>query len=147
MVGISTRTLFHVTLLTPRAKLLDCRAGGVVIPCSDGQMGILRNHCPLLTGLAQGIMQVLGIPDRLNAFYVIDGGFARFSENNLLVMAYDVITFEGLAPEKVQDMISQAKAAVVSAEYIKTQFQRVDKSRNQLIVRMAEMASLITTDA
>lgn len=146
MVGIATKTTFRVVLLTPRAKVLDCRAGAVVIPCSDGLRGILRNHCPLLTGLSQGIMQVEDIPDRPDAFYVLEGGFARFSENHLTVLAYDVITFEGLAPEKAEQMISHAKSVVVGREYIKTQLQRVDMTRSRLIVRMAEMTSLLTAE-
>jgi F-type H+-transporting ATPase subunit epsilon len=147
VVGIATKTAFHIILLTPRSKLLDCRVGGVVIPCSDGQRGILRNHCPLLTGLTQGIMHVKDIPDRPDAFYVIEGGFARFSENHLTVLAYDAVTFEGLSSEKIQDMISKAKNAVSSQEFIKTPAQRADMARNRLIVRMAEMASLVTPSA
>jgi F-type H+-transporting ATPase subunit epsilon len=144
VVGLATKTAFRIILLTPRARLLDCRAGGVVIPCSDGQRGILRNHCPLLTGLSQGIMHVRDIPDRADAFYVLEGGFARFSENHLTVLAYDAITFDGLTPEKIKDMISRAQNAVLSQELIKSQAQRVDMARNRLIVRMAEMATLIT---
>lgn len=147
MVGLPTKTAFHVVLLTPRARLLDCRAGVVVIPCSDGERGILRNHCPLLTGLSQGIMQVRGIHDRPDAFFVLEGGFARFSENNLTVLAYDAITFEGLAFDKVQDMISRAKNAVLVPGLIKSETQRVEMTRNRLIVRMAEMASLVTPAA
>jgi ATP synthase F1 epsilon subunit len=142
VVGLPTKTAFHIVLLTHRAKLLDCRAGMVVVPCSDGQRGILRNHCPLLTGLSQGIMQVRGIPDRPDVFYLLEGGFARFSENNLTVLAYDAFTFEGLAPDKIQDMISNARSAVISQQLIKTEVQRVEMARNRLIIRMAEIASL-----
>jgi F0F1-type ATP synthase epsilon subunit len=89
-------------------------------------------------------MHVRDIPERPDVFYVLEGGFARFSENHLTVLAYDAITFEGLAPDKVQDMISRAQSAILSQELIKSQAQRVDMARNRLIVRMAEMASLIT---
>lgn len=147
MVGLVTKTAFRVVLLTPRSKLLNCRAGAVVIPCTDGLRGILRNHCPFLTGLSQGIMQVRGIADRPDAFYILEGGFARFSENHLTVLAYDVVTFEGLDPEKVKQMVSHAKSVVVGQEYIKTQLQRTDMARSRLIVRMAEMASLLTPES
>jgi F-type H+-transporting ATPase subunit epsilon len=143
-------TSLKVVLLTPRSKLLDCRAEGVVIPCSDGMRGILHNHCPLLSSLQLGIMQVQGISDKQDktkAWFILEGGFACFSENSLTVLAYDAITFEGLAPEKVQDMISKAKSAVSSQEAIKTQDERLDMTRNRLIVRMAEMASLIIPEA
>jgi F-type H+-transporting ATPase subunit epsilon len=147
VVGLVTKTAFHVVLLTPRAKLLDCRAGSVVIPGSDGLWGVLRNHCPFLSGLSRGIMQVRGIADRPDAFYILEGGFVRFSENQLTVLAYEVVTFEGLDSEKVKQMVSHAKSVVVGQEYIKTQLQRTDVARSRLVVRMAEMASLLTPES
>ncbi|MEN6307744.1 MAG: ATP synthase F1 subunit epsilon [Anaerohalosphaeraceae bacterium] len=140
MVGLVTKPTFRVVLLTPRAKLQDCRAGSVIIPCSDGERGILRNHCPLLTGLNLGIMQVQGIPDRDSAYYVIEGGFARFSENHLTVLAYDAVTFENLDADKIKQVISQAQGVVAGQEYIKTQLQKVNMARSRLILRMAELA-------
>jgi len=146
VVGIS-KGLFKVELLTPKARLLDCRAGSVVIPCADGQRGILRNHCPLLTGLHTGIMQVREIPDKKDSFYIIEGGFARFCENYLMVMAYEVTTFEGRTADAVSTMISKAKEILVAGEYMRTQMEKIDHQRSQLIVRMAEMAELIAKEA
>lgn len=140
MVGLVTKPTFRVVLLTPRAKLLDCRASSVIVPCNDGERGILRNHCPLLTGLNLGIMQVQGIPDRDSALFVLEGGFARFSENHLTVLAYDAVTFENLDADKVRQVISQAQNVIAGQEYIKTQLQKVNMTRSRLIVRMAEMA-------
>jgi ATP synthase F1 epsilon subunit len=147
VVGIATKTTFRVALLTPRSKLLDCRAAAVVIPCTDGLRGILRNHCPFLTGISQGIMHVQGIsdrPDQPNALYILEGGFARFSENHLTVLAYDVITFEGLDPEKVKQMIAQAQNILAEQDLAQANLRRTEKARSRLIVRMAEMAALST---
>jgi len=144
VVGIATKTTFRVALLTPRSKLLDCRAATAVIPCSEGLRGILRNHCPFLTGLSLGIMHVEGIsdrPDRPNALYILEGGFARFSENHLTVLAYDVITFEGLDPEKVKQMITHAQNVLADQDLAQANLKRSEKVRSRLIVRMAEMAA------
>ena len=144
MVGIPAKISFRVALLTPRSKLLDCRAVAAIIPCTDGLRGILRNHCPFLTGLSLGIMHVQGItdrPDRPNALYILEGGFARFSENHLTVLAYEVITFEGLDPEKVKHMVAHAQDVLMDQDLAKANLMRMDKARSRLIVRMAEMAT------
>lgn len=141
MVGLS-RGKFRVVLLTPRAKLLDCRCGSLVLPAHDGQLGILRNHCPLLSELGFGIMQVHEISDRPDAFYIIDGGFVRVSENYATVLAYDVTTFEGLGMKEVEAMISHAHSVVAGQEYIRTQQEAIDQKKAKFIVHMAEMASL-----
>ena len=73
---------FKFILNTPTAKLLDCRAGAVIVPSHDGQMGILRNHVPMLTKLGLGILQVKDItlekgrPGK-DRHFLVDGGFVR----------------------------------------------------------------------
>lgn len=141
MVGLS-HGKFRVVLLTPRAKLLDARVGSVVLPVHDGQMGILRNHCPILSELGFGIMQVREIVDRPDAFFVIQGGFVRVSENHVTVLAYDVTTFEGKDSEKVQSMVSHAHSVVAGGAYIRTQQEAIDQEMAKYIVQMAEMASI-----
>lgn len=141
MVGLS-HGKFRLVLLTPKAKLLDARVGSVVLPAHDGQMGILRNHCPTLSKLGFGIMQVHEIVDRPDAFYVIQGGFVRISENHVTVLAYDVVTFEGKTKEQVQEMASHAQSVVAAGAYIRTHEEAIDQELAKYIVRMAEMASI-----
>ena len=141
MVGISTG-VFRVVLLTPKAKLMDCRAGSVTMPAYDGQWGILRNHCPVLTRLKLGILQIRQIADRPDAFYILEGGLARVNDNHLTILAYDVLTFEGRSEEEVREMVSEAQSIVVGQEYIRTQRLKVDPVRAQLVVRMARMAGV-----
>ncbi len=140
-----THGLFRVILLTPKAKLLDCRAGSLVVPAYDGQRGILRNHCPMLAKLTLGIMEVRQILDKPDSFYILEGGFVRVTENHVTVLAYDAMTFEGMPAERVQQIISEAQAVLVGKEYIRTQRGQVDVRRSRLIVRMAQLAGIETT--
>ncbi|MEN8128079.1 MAG: ATP synthase F1 subunit epsilon [Planctomycetota bacterium] len=141
MVGLS-RGKFRVVLLTPKAKLLEARVGSVVVPAHDGQMGILRNHCPTLAALGFGIMQVREIADRPDAFYIIEGGFVRVSENHVTILAYDATTFEGKDPKTVEAMVSHAHSVVAGQEYIRTQQEAIDLKKAKFIVHMAELASV-----
>ncbi len=145
MVGLS-RGKFRVVLLTPKAKLLDAKVGSVVVPAHDGQMGILRNHCPTLAALGFGIMQVREIVERSDAFYIIEGGFVRISENHVTVLAYAVTTFEGKSPEAVESMISHAQSVVAGQEYIRSQQESIDQRKAGFITQMAEMASVESPD-
>jgi ATP synthase F1 epsilon subunit len=140
VVGIATKPVLHVVLLTPKAKLLDCRAASVILPCSDGERGILRNHCPMLTGVGRGIMQVHDIHDHPNAYFVLEGGFARFSENNLTVLAYDAITFTGVNPDKIKQIISHAQGVIAGQDYTTMHSGQSETARSRLILRMAEMS-------
>ena len=49
---------FRCVVLTPRAKLLDCKTHSITLPAHDGQMGVWRDHMPMLCRLGLGIMEV-----------------------------------------------------------------------------------------
>jgi ATP synthase F1 epsilon subunit len=146
MVGLS-HGKFRVVLLTPKAKLMEVRAGSVVVPAYDGQMGILRNHCPTLAELGSGIMQVREIADCPDAFYTIEGGFVRISENHVTVLAYDVTTFEGKTQEEIESMVSHAQSVIAGQEYIRTQQEAIDQKGAKFIVQMARMAGIPAQNA
>jgi F-type H+-transporting ATPase subunit epsilon len=143
MVGLSTGN-FRVVLLTPAAKLLDCKAGSVVLPGHDGLMGILRNHAPMLCKMGLGIMEVKEIPGREDAFFLINGGFARVSENYLTVLAYDVTTFEGMERSEAEQMVSEARSIIVGKAYIRAHMEEVDVEKAALLVKMGRLSSIFS---
>jgi F0F1-type ATP synthase epsilon subunit len=142
MVKISTGT-FRFVLRTPKGTLIDCRSGSLIFPAHDGLQGVLRNHAPMLCKLGLGIIQVKDIHDRDDAFFLINSGFARISENFVTVLSHDVTTFEGLGDEEAEGMLSKAKSHVAGGAYFSTQTgQAVDLQKAKLIVKMSEMASI-----
>jgi F-type H+-transporting ATPase subunit epsilon len=143
MVGLSIGT-FRVVLLTPAAKLLDCKAGSVVLPGHDGLMGILRNHAPMLCKLGLGIMEVKQIAGRDDAFYLIDGGFARVSENFLTVLAYEVTTFEGMDRTEAEQMVSEARSIIVGKAYIRAHMEEVDVEKAALLVKLGRLSPIFS---
>ena len=134
--------IFKVTLLTPDSKLLDCRAGSLILPGHDGHFGILRNHAPMLCKLGMGIMQVKEIPGRDNAFFIVNGGFARVSLNSVTVLAYEVTTFEGMDREKAEKIIAQAKSIVVGKAYIRSQIEAIDHEKAAMLVKLGRLSAL-----
>jgi len=142
MVEISAGT-FKCILRTPTREMINCRARSVIIPAADGMLGILRNHEPVLSTLTMGIVQVRDIHGRNNAFFLVNGGFLRFSENHLMLLSDDVTTFEGMSEEQARDALSKAKSIVVGGAYISTQTgEEYDLQRAKLMVRMGEMAQI-----
>ena len=142
MVGFSFGK-FRIVLLTPKSKLLDARVGSVIVPAHDGQMGILRNHCPTLAKLGFGILQVHEIADRPDAYFIVEGGFVRISENHVTVLAYDVTTFEGKSPKQVDEMVSHARSVTAGQEYIRSQQEAIDLRKAKFIVQMAELTETV----
>ena len=142
MVGLSAGN-FRCVIQTPTGPLLDCRTGLVVIPAHDGMRGILRNHIPMLLSLSMGIVEIKDIAGRENAYFLVNGGFARISENNLVILTDDVTTFEGMDKEQIEDTVAKAKSLVVAGAYITTQTgEEANIERARLITKMARLAAV-----
>ncbi len=142
MVGLGTG-IFRCVLLMPEGSLLDCKASAVSLPGHDGSLGILRNHAPMLCKLGMGIMAVRDIAGREDAFFFIDGGFARVSENSLTVLAYDVVSFEHMEDAEIEDLVSKARETVVGQAYIRQQKdQQMTHERAKLLVKLAELTGI-----
>jgi len=75
---------FHCSVITPERAVLEADAIFVAFPAHDGEVGILKNHAPLLYKLGVGVLRVK-TPEGEQAFFV-DGGFAQMVENRLTLL-------------------------------------------------------------
>ena len=92
-------------------------------------------------------MQVKNIPDRDDAFFLVDGGFARISENHLTVLAYDVMTFEEMELHEAETIVAKAKEMVIAGGYYSRQIgQEVDIERARLVVKLGALSSVLAED-
>ncbi len=74
---------FTVEIISPDNSIIETEASEVVIPSYEGEMGILKNHVPLITFLRPGLIKINN--DAGEIFYVEDGT-VEFSDNKLLVL-------------------------------------------------------------
>jgi F-type H+-transporting ATPase subunit epsilon len=94
-------------VVTPEKAVLSENVDQVVLPGSEGQVGVLPGHLPLLTGLGIGEM-VIRTGDEERRFFV-DKGFAEVLDDTVSVLT------EGC--EGVSDIdISNAQKDITVAE-------------------------------
>ena len=78
-------TKFRLTVVTRERKIVETDAVETVLPASDGEIGVLPGHAPLLTSLKVGIMRY-----RTNGegqSLVLSWGFAEILPERVIVMA------------------------------------------------------------
>ena len=73
---------FTVEIITPDKSILNSEANEVTIPSYEGQMGILKDHIPLITFLRPGIISVHNQEQRK---FFVEEGTVEFANNNLAV--------------------------------------------------------------
>ena len=77
---------FQLTVLTPVRTLLDERVESVVAPGSEGYLGVLANHAPLITALLPGKLAVR-LAGGTNRIFALSGGFLEVSANQAVILA------------------------------------------------------------
>ncbi len=136
---------FRLEILSPTGVVYEGRCGSLILPVYDGSLGVLRNHTPMLCKLGMGICEVREIPNQKDKFYLLDGGFVRVSENSAVILAYDVITFEGKENEEAERLFSEARELVAGQAYIRSQWSTrevLDYEKSTLVVKMGKMSGL-----
>src|SRR5947209_7541329 len=78
-------TKINLTIVTRERKIVDVTVDEVVLPASDGEIGVLPGHTPLLTTLRIGLLRYRSgaTVHRL----VLSWGFAEVLPDRVIVMA------------------------------------------------------------
>ena len=79
----------------------------VVVPAFEGEMGILKDHIPIISFLKPGIIKVLRQSEEES--YFIEDGILEFKENNLSILTSSIIKVSDLSKEKIDKIISDTE--------------------------------------
>ena len=97
---------FTVEIITPDQSILKSETNEVTIPSYEGQMGILKDHIPLITFLRPGLIVLKN--EKEKKFYV-EEGTVEFSNNNLLILTSTVRDVEKLDSGLINLLIEKAE--------------------------------------
>ena len=74
--------MLKISVISPEATLFEGEASSVTAPAFDGEVGILKDHAPMVTTLGKG---VLTIGDGV-ARFAVEGGFLQVVDNVVRVV-------------------------------------------------------------
>ena len=97
---------FTVEIITPEKSILRSEAEEVTIPSYEGQMGILKDHIPLITFLRPGY---INIKDRDEKKYFVEEGTVEFAKNNLLILTSTVIDLKNFDKNHIKNLIQETE--------------------------------------
>ena len=75
---------FSVEIISPDKSILKSETSEVTIPSYEGQMGILKDHIPLITFLRPGLIVIK--ENSVEKKFFVEDGTVEFSNNNLLIL-------------------------------------------------------------
>ncbi|MBX7203161.1 MAG: ATP synthase F1 subunit epsilon [Bacteroidia bacterium] len=76
----------HLEIITPEKKLFEDEVKALTLPGTDGSLGILENHAPLISALKKGVVKVTDKTAAKHQFE-IKGGVVEVLHNKVIVLA------------------------------------------------------------
>jgi F-type H+-transporting ATPase subunit epsilon len=72
-------------IITPDQELFSGEVNSIIVPGTDGLIGILNNHAPMVSSLKKGQVKVgLEKDERL---FDVNGGVIEVLKNNVIILA------------------------------------------------------------
>jgi len=99
---------FKVEIVNPEKSFFSKEdVTEVIVPAFEGEMGILKDHIPIISFLKPGIIKVLRQSEEES--YFIEDGILEFKENNLSILTSSIIKVSDLSKEKIDKIISDSE--------------------------------------
>ena len=94
---------FSIEIISPDRSILKMETSEVVIPSFEGEMGILKDHIPLITFLRPGIINIkVGTEQK----FFVEEGTVELSNNNLLILTSTAVEVTKMNKKFIDSLIS-----------------------------------------
>jgi ATP synthase, F1 epsilon subunit (delta in mitochondria) len=97
-------------IISPERLLLARPVSMVVIPGTDGDLGILPEHAKLITSLRGGLIDLYEDDEIIDRFFVT-GGFAEVTEDRCTVLADQIVKLSELDAQVAGEQLVRAEEA------------------------------------
>ena len=97
---------FTIEIISPDRSIIKTETSEVVIPSFEGEMGILKDHIPLITFLRPGLVNIKTNTDQK---YFVEEGTVEFSNNNLLILTSTAKEVTKMNQKFIDTLISESE--------------------------------------
>ena len=122
---------FRLTVLTGERAVLDENVQSLIAPGTEGYLGVLRNHAPLVTGLMPGKLTVTDLSGKVQE-YAVSGGFLEVRRNVATVLTDAIEKVESIDVTRAEKAVERAKGLKAHAE------SELDRAEAESALRRAE---------
>ena len=119
---------FRLEVVTPEKLFLEMDVKFLVLPEPDGEIGVLRNHIPIVAALDPGVLSYTDAEDRVRKI-AIGGGFFRFEKNQARVLAESAENADDIDVERAHRSMERAR------ERINKRDEKVNQIRAELSLK------------
>tara|TARA_B100002019_G_C21272083_1_gene602967 strand:+ start:4565 stop:4954 length:390 start_codon:yes stop_codon:yes gene_type:complete len=104
---------FTIEIISPDRLILKKDVSEVVLPSFEGEMGILKDHIPLITFLRPGLIKIVEETEKI---LFVEDGTVEFANNNLLILTSTAKELSDLNQNYVKKLISESEVKIKNIE-------------------------------
>ncbi len=123
---------FSIEIISPDSTIIKEETHEVIIPSYEGEMGILKDHIPLITFLRPGFVIIKS--ENVKKFFV-EEGTVEFVNNNLLILTSTAKEISNFNKKSIESLISEAERKLNDHEIS-------DKERYLLAYKLESLKSI-----
>ena len=99
---------FNIEIINPEKSFLSKEnVSEVVIPALEGEIGILKDHIPIISFLKPGIIKVFTGTEEEN--YYVEDGIVEFKDNSLSILTSSIFNLKDIDKNHINNSISEAE--------------------------------------
>jgi len=129
----------NLEIVSPEKLLLSRQVDMVVIPASEGDMGVLEGHTPMIVMLRGGAISLYE-DDRVTDSLFVAGGFAEVTPERCTVLANEVMPIAEASKAEGESRLAAAEAEYASLDQADGAAQERALERQQSARAMIEAA-------
>lgn len=121
---------FHFEIVSPEKLVFSGDVEAVVVPGTEGEFTVLKDHAPLISSMKPGIVVIDETPAKKLRLFV-PGGFAEVGPSGLTILADQAIDLADLDAAKLDAGIDGVEEEIAGAKSDEVRRVAVEK-RDQL---------------
>ena len=120
-------------LVSPIQLVFNDKAGMVIVPGKEGDIGVLPGHSKLLSSLRPGRVLVYGEDKQLLKSFFISAGFVEINPKKCIVLAEEVSEISALDKNTIEKQIKELEN------------ETGDESKQQYLIAQSKIEALGST--
>lgn len=104
----------HLKIITHERVVFDEEVDEIYTKAIDGEIGILKNHVPLMTALDIGVTKT--VKDGQVKFFTTMGGVFQFKDDEALILTTTAESGDEIDVTRAKEALTRAQAKLAEAE-------------------------------
>ena len=99
---------FNIEIVNPEKSYLSKdNVSEVVVPAFEGEIGILKDHIPIISFLKPGIVKIFTGTEEEN--YYVEDGIIEFKDNSLSILTSSIFILKHIDKNYINNSVSEAE--------------------------------------